>query len=88
MLGKKVEDVSTGRERTALKAEERAPERAETFFRAPAGSLASILELSTSWSSSTRIFEREQVLQRHFWSRPAVRENPDPPSDKSEPVLL
>ena len=49
----------TGRERAALKAVERAPLRPATFFRAPAGSLASILGMSTSRSSSTRIFERQ-----------------------------
>ena len=48
----------TGRERAALKDVERTPLRAATFFRAPAGSLASILGMSTSRSSSTRIFER------------------------------
>ena len=48
----------TGRERAALKAVERAWGRPATFFRAPAGSLASILEESASRSSSTRIFER------------------------------
>ena len=48
----------TGRERAALKDVERTPLRAATCFRAPAGSLASILGMSTSRSTTTRVFER------------------------------
>ena len=55
--GRKDEKERTGRERAALRVEERAPGRAATFFRAPAGSLASILGMSTSRRTTTRIFE-------------------------------
>ncbi len=77
--------VHTGRERAE---NELGPRRAATFFRAPAGSLASILELSTSRSSSTRIFERQASPPAPLLLSPPPGRTRNPLPNKSQPAVL